>query len=45
METNPVLKWHTLSKEEVAKNIRESEARRREQGKKMRKDQEDLEFK
>lgn len=43
--TNKVLTWHTLTKDEVKQKVKESESRRREQGKKMKKDQEDLEFK
>eukprot|EP00951_Prasinocladus_malaysianus_P020353 scaffold166356_cov20-Prasinocladus_malaysianus.AAC.1 len=44
-ETNKVLTWHTLSKDEVKQKVRDSEARRRAQGKRMKKDQEDIEFK
>jgi hypothetical protein len=42
--TNPVLTWHTLSKEEVKSKVRESEARRAAQGRRMKKEQEDIEF-
>uniref|UniRef100_A0A061QYE1 Deleted in lung and esophageal cancer protein 1 n=1 Tax=Tetraselmis sp. GSL018 TaxID=582737 RepID=A0A061QYE1_9CHLO len=44
MATNRVLSWHTLPEAEVKRRVRESEARRREQGRRMNKDREDVEF-
>ena len=44
-ETNKALTWHKLTKDEVSQKVKESEGRRRAMSKKMKKDQEDLEFK